>query len=437
MKTRYVIAAFAISAILWPFASSHCTASAGSPKLNESKVRILIITGGHAFEEPQFFGMFESLPDVEITKATLPDAADLLTPALTDTCDVVVFYDMWAKGFNPEQQKAFVALLEKGIGVVALHHTLAAHQDWSEYQKIIGGKYFTGPRKVDGKEVPGSTFQHDVDMKIGIADADHPITRGMKPFEIHDEAYAGYATDPAAAVLLTTDHPKSNREVAWVKTYGNSRVFYLQLGHDHLAYENASFSKLVARGIRWSAGRVADPKAPAQPLFNGKDLSGWQPEGNAVWEVKDGVLVGRQGADFAPGDLLTEASFDDFELSVTYRVVWPANSGVWYRYQAPQKCFQADILEYKEPFALSGSLYCPGKMFIAINEDASIIDREGWNTIVVRTVGTRQILFLNGTKVADIRDDTSSHGKIGFQVHPGDQFGKMQILVRDVSIREI
>jgi hypothetical protein len=259
----------------------------------------------------------------------------------------------------------------------------------------------------------------------------------MKPFEIHDEAYAGFETDPEATVLLTTNHPKSGKEIAWVKTYGNSRVLYLQLGHDHFAYENPDYARLVARGIRWSAGRLADPEAPAQTLFNGKDLTGWEAEGGADWEVHDGMLVGKQGDNFAPGDLLTTASFDDFELSVTYRVVWPANSGIWYRYQGPKKCFQADILEYKEPFALSGSLYCPGKLFIAINDDASIIDREGWNTIVVRTVGNRQVIFLNGTKVADVRDDTSRQGKIGFQIHAGDQFGKMQIHVRDVSIRKI
>ncbi len=237
----------------------------GAPKLDEGKVRILIITGGHAFEEPQFFGMFESIPDVVVTKATLPAAAELLKPSLAEECDVVVFYDMWVAGFSPAQQKAFVALLEQGIGVVALHHTLAAHQDWPEYQKIIGGKYFTQPRKGDGGDLPGSTYQHDVDMKISIADSEHPITQGMKPFEIHDEAYAGYEKDPQATVLLTTDHPKSDREVAWVKNYGNSRVFYLQLGHDHFAYENPQYKELVARDPveRWpsrqsrSSGQIA------------------------------------------------------------------------------------------------------------------------------------------------------------------------------------
>ena len=62
-------------------------------------------------------------------------------PELADTIDVSCLYDMWVAGFTPEQQQAFVALLNRGIGVVALHHTLGGHQEWPEYAKIIGGKY--------------------------------------------------------------------------------------------------------------------------------------------------------------------------------------------------------------------------------------------------------------------------------------------------------
>ena len=105
------------------------------------------------------------------------------------------------------------------------------------------------------------TYDHDQDVEVHIADTDHPITRGLKDFQIHDETYKYYDTDPAARVLLTTDHPKSDPELAWVKQYGNSRVVYLQLGHDHLAYENPSYRTLVARSIRWTAGRAADPEA--------------------------------------------------------------------------------------------------------------------------------------------------------------------------------
>ncbi|HNU99585.1 MAG TPA: ThuA domain-containing protein [Verrucomicrobiota bacterium] len=43
--------------------------------------------------------------------------------------------------------------------------------------------------------------------------------------------------------------------MAWAKTYEAARVVYIQLGHDHLAYENPSFRRLVANAIRWVAKR--------------------------------------------------------------------------------------------------------------------------------------------------------------------------------------
>jgi hypothetical protein len=85
-------------------------------------------------------------------------------------------------------------------------------------------------------------------------------------------------------------------------------------------------------------------------------------------------------------------------------------------------------------------LYRPGlpnTPFLAVNKDAGIFDRDGWNTLVIRAVGNRQLVFLNGTQTADVRDDLSAAGKIGFQVHAGDQFGDMQIIVREIKIRPL
>ena len=187
-------------------------------------------------------------------------------------------------------------------------------------------------------------------------------------------------------------------------------------------------------GEQATAGEAA---APPTELFNGRDLEGWRQEGKARWEVRDGVLVGQQGPGNTPGDLLTEASFDDFELQVKFRVQWPANSGVWYRYQSPQRAFQADILEYKDPLAWTGTLYCSGKMFIAINKDPQLVDRDGWNTFLIRVCGDRHVIFLNGTEVADVRDDSSDKGRIGFQIHAGDEFAKMRLFVKQVSLRPL
>jgi uncharacterized protein len=239
----------------------------------DREIRVLVITGGHDYDEPKFHAMFEALPGIGATHRTYPGIAADLTPELADRFDVLVFYDMWAQGITPAQRQAFVALLQRGIGLVALHHTLAAHQDWPEYASIIGGKYHVRDREVDGVIVPHSTYDHDQMIQVRIATQEHPITRGLSDFQIRDETYAGYDKDPRATVLLKTSHPKSDEDLAWAKTYGNSRVVYIQLGHDHFAYQHPTYRTLVARSIRWTAGRVVDPEALARPLSNRQDSS--------------------------------------------------------------------------------------------------------------------------------------------------------------------
>ncbi len=182
---------------------------------------------------------------------------------------------------------------------------------------------------------------------------------------------------------------------------------------------------------------AAQSKAGFAKIFNGKDLTGWQTIGNAKWIVKDGLLIGTQGDNNAPGDLLTENTYKDFVLTVAYRVEWPCNSGVWFRYQSPDKAYQADILEYKNPECYSGTLYCPGKMFLAMNTDKTLVNRDGWNTMEVRAEGDHVQIWLNRRQVADVRDNTTDSGRIGFQVHPGAEFGPMKIVVREMLLKAL
>ena len=203
---------------------------------------------------------------------------------------------------------------------------------------------------------------------------------------------------------------------------------------------------LVCIGIlMWLVGCCESCKAPgsdknlvgAVKLFNGRDLTGWETSGNARWVVEDGLLVGTQGENNAPGDLFTTDTYGDFLVTVTYRVEWPCNSGLWFRYQSPQKAYQADVLEYKDPECYSGTLYCPGKMFLAMNEDKSLVDRDGWNTIKVRAEGDHIQVWINGHQVADVHDDTTDSGRIGFQIHQGEQFGPMKIVVRELLLKPL
>jgi len=253
---RYLISSTLALAVL---AGAVATLAAEGEPAAKAKIRVLVTTGGHDFEQQPFYAMFDAMPNVACTKAEFPKAAELLKPGLEKDYDVIVMYDM-VKGITPEQQKALVELLKGGIGLVSLHHNLGAHADWDEFHKIIGGKFFLEAGEIDGEKHPqASGWEHGQRLKVTVADPKHPITRGLKDFEIEDEVYNHYYTSPTVRVLLKTDHPKNDPELAWVTRYGNSRVFYLMLGHDHLAYENPNYRELVARGIRWAAGRERTP----------------------------------------------------------------------------------------------------------------------------------------------------------------------------------
>jgi hypothetical protein len=201
-------------------------------------------------------------------------------------------------------------------------------------------------------------------------------------------------------------------------------------------------SALVSAGCQGPAEETGPSSASAEELgfvrlFNGKDLAGWETSGGARWVVQDGLLVGSQGENYTPGDLFTKDSFGDFVAVVTCRMEWPCNSGVWFRYQSPEKAYQADILEYKNPEAYSGTLYCPGKLFLAINADKTLVNHDGWNTIKIQAQGDHLQIWLNGRRTADVHDATNDTGKLGFQVHPGAEFGPMKIIVRDVLLKRL
>ncbi len=222
-----------------------------------SKIRVLLVHGGHDFDTNQFLQVFRDNPEVSLRVVQHPSAHAWFKPDRAREYDVLVCYDMW-QTISEESKADLVALLKEGKPLVALHHALGGYQQWDEYANIIGGRYHLDKWKDGGVEKPGSTYQHDVDFKVQVADPHHPITQGVKDFAIHDEVYGGFEVKPESHVLLTTDEPRNGRNVAWCKTYGAARVVYLQLGHDHVAYENPSYRRLLAQAIRWAARREAN-----------------------------------------------------------------------------------------------------------------------------------------------------------------------------------
>lgn len=221
-------------------------------KESPAKIRVLVITGGHEFEHDPFIKLFSDNPEIIFKAVEHPHAHALLKPEPAKQYDVLVTYDMHQE-ITDEARADFLARLKEGKGLVVLHHAIASYQQWPEYSKIIGAHYYLEKATVDGVEKARSTYKHGMHFKIQVVDPSHPVTRGIKDYEILDETYNLFDVAKDVHPLLTTDEPESNKVIGWAKTYGPARVVYLQSGHDHFAYENPNYQQILRQAIRWAA----------------------------------------------------------------------------------------------------------------------------------------------------------------------------------------
>jgi len=207
--------------------------------------KILIVTGGKAVDKENFYKLFESFSYDTTSK---PFAFQLFDLDNIANYKAIVFYDTY-QSITEEQKESFMNIFEKGIGVLFLHHSLVSHQEWSEYENIVGGRYFHQVWVDNEKKYGPSTYKHDQDLLVEIIDKNHPVTNGLDNFEIHDETYLNYRVLPKVQPLLRTNYRESGEILGWTHKYKNSKVVYIMMGHDKNAFENKSYKKLIENSI--------------------------------------------------------------------------------------------------------------------------------------------------------------------------------------------
>ena len=211
-------------------------------------LQVAFVTGGHDFEEQAFMDAWKSIDGIRVTHLPQKDDSEIFEDISSWPYDVMVLYNMTQK-ISEKRQNNFKLLVGQGIGLIAMHHNMAAFAGWAEYKNIIGAKFFF---QAEGSQ-PQCVYQHDVDVKVQVADKNHPIMKGFTDFVIHDETYKNCWFAPDNHVLLTTDEPTSDKTLAWTRVYGKGKVCTMEFGHDGKAYANPNFRKLVAQAIQWAA----------------------------------------------------------------------------------------------------------------------------------------------------------------------------------------
>lgn len=214
-------------------------------------IKIMVVTGGHAYDTLQFFEMFDALRGIEYEHFQQPKANLKLVKDNAEDFDVLVFYDMW-KSISDAEKSAYLKLTQEGKPFLFLHHSIASYQDWPEFEKILGGKYVEKGRGVPVEEQ--SNYEHDVWVYTKVENVT-PITRGLSEPRFFDEVYGNVRISEDVFPLLKTRHPKSMEIVAWENKYNNSKIIYLQPGHDYRTYQNEEYRKLLLQSIKFLAGK--------------------------------------------------------------------------------------------------------------------------------------------------------------------------------------
>jgi uncharacterized protein len=258
-----------------------------------STPNILLVTKGHPFERNAFFNLFDNM-DVNWTHVEQPASRVFLSEEFAAPYDAFVMYDMPGISFGaggptletPSEayKTAFTSLLDKGKGMVFLHHAIAGWPTWPEYAEILGGRFLYLADELRGLPCPDSGYRHKVKHNISVTQT-HPITSGLPTtFQMTDELYLFEVFTDSIQPLLNSDyaftrdnfysatkavrdgqmfnndswaHADGSNHVGWVKSYGNSPIAYIQGGDDPDAYEDPNYQQLLENTIKWAASDSA------------------------------------------------------------------------------------------------------------------------------------------------------------------------------------
>lgn len=168
---------------------------------------------------------------------------------------------------------------------------------------------------------------------------------------------------------------------------------------------------VIAAGLSF-CGRAAAADPHAAPgfvaLFDGRSTQGWHLYGKrgqpvAGWRAVDGALV-RSGAG---GDLVSDASYGDFELRLEWKIASGGNSGVFYRVRENAEPIYYSALEYqvlddrRHPDARNGADRLSGGLYGLYPPARAAVKPAGqWNAARIVVRGDAVEHWLNGVRVA-------------------------------------
>ncbi len=192
------------------------------------------------------------------------DAAADFTKENLKNYDIVMFYTTGSLPIAEADRDYFFRewLPTKGHGFIGFHSAADTYGDYQPYWDMVGGTF------------DGHPWGSGTTVTINVHDQDHPTMKPFgKEFTIQDEIYQYKNWQPEKVrVLMSLDmtrcKPSEPRHVpvAWVKSYGEGKVYFNNLGHNEATWKDQRYLDSIAAGVQWIRGDVEGDSTPNPEL---------------------------------------------------------------------------------------------------------------------------------------------------------------------------
>jgi hypothetical protein len=184
------------------------------------------------------------------------------------------------------------------------------------------------------------------------------------------------------------------------------------------------FSALAASVLAPLPALAAEPVA----LFDGSDLSAWVMDKEGAWIAKDGELQPAESG--AGGYVWTKEKYEDFTLTLEFKMSKNCNSGVFFRTDpknAVQGGYEIQVMDTAAKTDL-GKHDC-GALYDAVAPSVNAAKPAGeWNTMRITCKGPQVTVVLNGKTVVDANLDEWTTGNL----NPDGTKNKFKTALKDL-----
>ena len=156
----------------------------------------------------------------------------------------------WACTLDAAEAQVLVDHVRLGGGLLALHTAVICFDTQPAWPELVGAAW--------NWERSSHPPFGDVEVIVTAEGDRHPLTAGLGPFCIRDEAYGFLDERPDLTPLLTATHGGRAHPLLWARDVGAGRVVTDLLGHDEASFSHPTHAEILRRAAHWAVRTGAE-----------------------------------------------------------------------------------------------------------------------------------------------------------------------------------